>query len=110
MVKHSLIFIHGMGTGEPEDSYKELWQFLAGHYERIYDLPKGTFEERFQQICINYKDVTYEAKKDIFESAFPKLGTYEPTQWDVLNPIRPLRYFITFFLGDANSKLKCNSF
>lgn len=69
---------------------------------------KGSFDERFQPIHINYKDVTFGAKKEIFESTFPNSGVYEPTPWDVLNPIRPLRYFITFFLGDVTAYVSEN--
>ena len=108
MIQHSLIFIHGMGVGDPNQSYEELWKLIASHYEEIHHLDSGRFNQLFKPVFINYKDVTFGAKKHIFESAFPNLGAYEPTPWDVVNPIRPLRYFITFFLGDVTAYVSEN--
>ncbi len=108
MTQHSLIFIHGMGTGDPQLSYQTLWESITSHYNQIHNLDAGGFDRLFKLVPINYKDITYQAKKDIYESAFPELGSDEPTSCDLLHPIRFLHYFITFFLGDVTAYVSEN--
>ncbi len=100
MVKHSLIFLHGMGTDDPAKSYEKLWKRIAVNYERSRQLKSGTFEMLFKPVFVNYHETTAGAKKDIFDAAFPNLSG--------LNPIRPLRYFVTFYLGDVTAYVSEN--
>ncbi len=108
MTRHSLIFIHGMGTGDPCASYQELWESIASQYNQIHNLDSGGFEQLFKLVPIHYKDITYHAKKDIYESAFPELSSDDPTVWDILNPVQFLHYFVTFFLGDVTAYVSEN--
>lgn len=108
MTKHSLIFIHGMGTGDPAASYQQLWKSIASQYNQIHHLDAGGFDRLFELVPINYKDITYHAKKDIYESAFPELSSDELTACDILNPVRFLHYFVTFFLGDVTAYVSKN--
>jgi hypothetical protein len=99
MIKHSLIFLHGMGTDNPSKSYDKLWKRIAINYERSRQLKPGTFEMLFQPVFVNYHETTAAAKKDIFDAAFPGIG---------LSPIRPLRHFVTFYLGDVTAYVSEN--
>jgi hypothetical protein len=89
-----------MGTDDPAKSYERLWKKIAVNYERTRQLKAGTFDLLFQPIYVNYHGVTARAKKDIFDTAFPGLGG--------LSPIRKLRYFVTFYLGDVTAYVSEN--
>ena len=99
MIKHSLIFLHGMGTDNPVKSYEKLWKKIAVNYERSRQLKSGTFEMLFQPVFVNYHQNTASAKKDIFDAAFPGIG---------LGPVRSMRYFVTFYLGDVTAYVSEN--
>jgi hypothetical protein len=100
VVKHSLIFIHGMGPGSPLKSYEKLWKKIAINYERSRQLKPGTFDLLFKPVFVNYHDITARAKKDIFDTAFPGLAS--------VGPIRTLRYLVTFYLGDVTAYVSEN--
>ncbi len=100
MIKHSLIFLHGMGTDDPAKSYEKLWKKIAVNYERSRQLKSGTFEMLFKPVFVNYREITAGAKKNIFDAAFPNLSS--------LNPVRQLRYFVTFYLGDVTAYVSEN--
>lgn len=100
MVKHSLIFIHGMGPGSPVKSYHKLWKKIASNYERSRQLKPGTFDLLFQPVYVDYHQITAQAKKDIFDTAFPGLAS--------VGPIRTLRYLLTFYLGDVTAYVSSN--
>jgi hypothetical protein len=99
MIKHSLIFLHGMGTSNPGKNYEKLWKKIAVNYERSRQLKSGTFEMLFKPVFVNYHQTTASAKKDIFDAAFPGIA---------LSPIRPLRHFVTFYLGDVTAYVSEN--
>jgi hypothetical protein len=89
-----------MGTDDPVKSYENLWKRIARSYERTRQLKAGTFDLLFQPVFVNYHQVTAAAKKEIFDIAFPGLKT--------LSPIRSMRSFITFYLGDVTAYVSEN--
>ncbi|WP_341528750.1 hypothetical protein WKK05_05350 [Nostoc sp. UHCC 0302] len=96
MVKHYLIFIHGIGERKPSDkpnsSYDQLWERLI----KKSGISKEAFESKFGRIDTNWHvDPLQKAANTIFDTAFPNL------QNQPINPMRGIRGFITFFLGDV---------
>jgi hypothetical protein len=91
MTKHYLIFIHGMGEGSPTESYNQLWEHLINASQ----LSSSAFESKFESIHTAWHTPPLStAAKAVFNQAFP---TLEP---QFLNPMKYLRDFMTFYLGD----------
>lgn len=96
MTKHYLIFIHGMGERKPEDnpfdSYDDLWKRVI----KKSGMSEEEFEEKFARIYTEWHiDPLQTAANTIFDAAFPNLIG------QTLNPMRGIRGFMTFFLGDV---------
>ncbi len=103
MTKHILFFIHGMGESYSENQYDVLWTEIAKAYCEQCQVPIDIFNNQFERVFINWQSVTSDAEITIFDAAFPQL---EVTQKnlpfsDVMHPIRAIRKFITFFMGDV---------
>lgn len=103
MTKHILFFIHGMGESYSENQYDVLWTGIAKAYCEQCQVPIDIFNNQFERVFINWQSVTSDAEITIFDAAFPQL---EVTQKnlpfsDVMHPIRGIRKFITFFMGDV---------
>lgn len=103
MTKHILFFIHGMGESYSENQYDVLWTGIAKAYCEQCQVPIDIFNNQFERVFINWQSVTSDAEITIFDAAFPQL---EVTQKklpfsDVMHPIRAIRKFITFFMGDV---------
>jgi DNA-binding cell septation regulator SpoVG len=103
MTKHILFFIHGMGESYSENQYDVLWTGIAKAYCEQCQVPLDIFNNQFERVFINWQSVTSDAEITIFDAAFPQL---EVTQKnlpfsDVMHPIRAIRKFITFFMGDV---------
>jgi len=103
MTKHILFFIHGMGESYSENQYDVLWTGIAKAYCEQCQMPIDIFNNQFERVFINWQSVTSDAEITIFDAAFPQL---EVTQKnlpfsDVMHPIRGIRKFITFFMGDV---------
>ncbi|MEI2580289.1 hypothetical protein [Scytonema sp. PRP1] len=103
MTKHILFFIHGMGESYSENQYDVLWTGIAKAYCEQCQVPIDIFNNQFERVFINWQSVTSDAELTIFDAAFPQL---EVTQKnlpfsDVMHPIRAIRKFITFFMGDV---------
>lgn len=95
MAKHYLVFIHGMGENytRPEKSYDRLWKNLAIEFD---DLVKGDFAQEFQEVYVNWHTPQlFNAEMTILKNAFPELPGSK------LSPVRALRNFVTFFIGDV---------
>ncbi len=91
MSKHYLIFIHGIGEGSPNESYNQLWQSLI----KESHLDSGEFESKFGRIYTAWHSPPLSTSAQVlFDAAFPGLETQR------INPMKHLRTFITFFLGD----------
>lgn len=96
MAKHYLIFIHGMGERKPDEnpfaSYDDLWERII----KKSGIGREEFESRFGQIYTDWHvDPLQKAANTLFDAAFPQL------QKQPINPMRGIRGFITFFLGDV---------
>lgn len=102
-MKHYLIFVHGIGTGTADDSYNQLSTRIARSYCTLHNLKVEEFNQQFQSVYVEWGNVTYEAKKDIYQAAFPELSLNAPGPLDIFNLARPLRFFVTFFLGDVTA-------
>ncbi|ARV61115.1 hypothetical protein BZZ01_23080 [Nostocales cyanobacterium HT-58-2] len=96
MAKHYLIFIHGMGEVKPHEnpnsSYDDLWKRLI----QKSGMSKEQFEGKFGRIYTNWHiEPLQKAANTIFDAAFP--GLHQRS----MNPMRGIRDFITFFMGDV---------
>lgn len=96
MSKHYLIFIHGMGERQPDEnpnsSYDDLWERLIKKSGKSIE----EFEGQFGRICTNWHvDPLQKAAHSIFNASFPQL------QNQPLNPMRGIRGFISFLMGDV---------
>lgn len=96
MGKHYLIFIHGIGERNPDEktnsSYDDLWKRLIKKSGKSIE----EFEGSFGRIYTNWHvDSLQKAANTIFDAAFPNL------QKQPINPMRGIRGFMTFFLGDV---------
>jgi hypothetical protein len=96
MVKHYLIFIHGIGERKPSDnpfdSYDDLWERVI----KKSGISEQEFEEKFGRIYTEWHiDPLQKAANTIYDAAFPNLNS------QTLNPMRGIRGFMTFFLGDV---------
>jgi len=96
MAKHYLIFIHGMGERKPDEnsysSYGDLWERII----KKSGIGREEFESRFGRIYTDWHvDPLQKAANTLFNAAFPKL------QYQLINPMRGIRGFINFFLGDV---------
>ena len=94
MSKHQLIMVHGMGEGDSEKEYDELEKRIKKR------LKKPTL---FEFVRVEWQFATRSAEKTIFDACFP---AYAPAP-DGLNllqipiqPIKSIRYFMTFYVGD----------
>jgi hypothetical protein len=95
MAKHYLVFIHGMGEAQPSpiESYERLWNSLASEFDKIVN---GNFSQKFDSVYTNWHtERLFQAETTIFNRAFPELVDRK------LSPLRALRKFVTFFLGDV---------
>lgn len=102
MTKHLLIFIHGIGDTESTEQYKTLFDAIGDAYCKIKNISnKDEFYENFKLVGVDWQSHTSESQKTLFELCFPTLEPGNITPWDVFNPVRPLRYFMTYFLGDV---------
>ncbi len=96
MKKHYLIFIHGIGEPQPDEnpnsSYDDLWERLI----QKSGISKEEFEGLFGRIYTNWHiDPLQKAGHTIFDAAFSQL------EKQLFNPMRGIRGFISFFLGDV---------
>ncbi|MDZ4876967.1 MAG: hypothetical protein CLLPBCKN_006402 [Chroococcidiopsis cubana SAG 39.79] len=92
MEKHYLIFIHGMGEGNPSESYEDLWRLLI----KTSKLDKSDFESKFARIDTAWHTPPLStAAQTLYDDAFPDL------RQQTLNPMKYVRDFMTFFLGDV---------
>lgn len=96
MTKHYLIFIHGIGERKPEDnpfsSYDDLWERVI----KKSAISEEEFEQKFGRIYTEWHiDPLQKAANTIFDVAFPNLIK------QTINPMRGIRGFMTFFLGDV---------
>ncbi|URD53540.1 lipase family protein [Chroococcidiopsis sp. CCNUC1] len=96
MAKHYLIFIHGMGERKPDEnpfsSYDDLWERIV----KKSGIGTEEFERRFGRIYTDWHvDPLQKAANTLFDAAFPNL------QRQPINPMRGIRGFINFFLGDV---------
>ncbi|WP_017319015.1 hypothetical protein [Mastigocladopsis repens] len=103
MNKHILFFVHGMGESYSENDYDVLWTAIAKAYCDRAKVPLDVFNNKFECVYINWQLVTSDAELTIFDAAFPQLqvGEKKLPFSGIKNPIRSLRKFITFFLGDV---------
>jgi hypothetical protein len=95
MAKHYLVFIHGMGEAKPspEEDYDKLWNNLATEFDETVN---GNFSGEFERVGTNWHtERLFKAETTIFDNAFPELVERK------LSPLRALRKFLTFFLGDV---------
>ncbi len=92
MSVHKLIFIHGMGEGDSSDEYQQLYDLIM----KFYSQNNANGSQNFDLVPVEWQTVTFEAEKQIFKHAFPNL---EPSP-NIFQPIKSLRYFMTFFIGD----------
>jgi hypothetical protein len=97
MGKHALVFVHGMGGGDPREDYERLWSNIAAAWVERAGTERAEFDARFEKVEITWGHVTAVAKDALhdlaFEKAFAGLGR--------LVMLRPLRAFMTKFLGDV---------
>jgi hypothetical protein len=97
MGKHALVFVHGMGGGDPREDYERLWSGIASAWVERAGTDRADFDARFAKVEIAWGSVTAGAKDALhdlaFEKAFAGLGR--------LVMLRPLRAFMTKFLGDV---------
>ncbi|WP_066379311.1 hypothetical protein [Anabaena sp. CA = ATCC 33047] len=96
MVKHYLIFIHGIGERQrdenPNSSYDTLWEQLI----KKSGISQEKFESKFDKVFTDWHiDLLDNAARTIFDAAFPNLEKQS------FNPMRGIRGFMTFFLGDV---------
>jgi hypothetical protein len=110
MKKHLLIFVHGMGSGYPQEGYEQLWEAVSQAYCRLKNIDRNNFSQFFEPLYVNWGNVTYEAKKTVFKSAFPHLEIKDFSAWDLtdIRNFRALRHFVSFFLGDVTAYVSCN--
>lgn len=92
MSKHYIIFIHGMGEGRVKENYEQLWRRLG----QAAKISPEEFAAQFQPIFTEWHvGQLSQAANIIYDDAFPGLKN-QP-----FNPMRGIRYFVTFFLGDV---------
>ena len=103
MSKHILFFIHGMGERYSQNQYQVLWMAIAKAYCEKSKVSLDVFNNQFEPVYIDWQSVTSDAELTIFNAAFPQLEVSEKKLpfSDVIHPIRGIRKFITFFMGDV---------
>lgn len=97
---HNLIFIHGMGEGSSIAEYRMLFDAIETAYNDRTN--SNIFKNKFALQGVEWQSVTLHPEKTIYETAFAtKANNGRKNAIDILvDPIRTLRYFMTFFAGD----------
>ncbi len=103
---HYLVFIHGIGEGDPIHEYETLFDSVGSEYCKKYKIKKEQFEMLVEPIFVDWINVTRDAERTIFRTCFPNVNLESlDCKWGdaLLDPqkiIYKLRYFMTYFVGD----------
>lgn len=108
MAKHLLIFIHGMGEGRSDEQYKTLLKAIRTEWAETKKLTEAEFDNLFDHVFVDWQTEPSQAEEVIFKLCFPNLPLGDLSLWDLGNPVRPLRHFMTFFLGDITAYVSEN--